>query len=148
MNRRNFLMGLGLGGAFSLLPIKSNSKEEKKTFCFDELFYKPFEGNKNLIYVKNDSFLARKIYDTKAVNENFKSKFSTGTYYPVRDVYVELKEEYTEDDFKGLFAYLINRSDWQKLIPFENTVVGKSPMRFVVNKSGYMQAEFLADFKY
>lgn len=148
MERRNFLKKLGLGVAISSLPIKSSAKEPNKTFSFDELFYKPYEGNKDLVYVKNESFLARKIYDTKAVNENFKSEFLTGTYYPVRDVYVELKEEYTEADFNGLFAYLINRSDWQKLIPFENTVVGKSPMRFVINKNGYMQSEFLADFKY
>ena len=148
MERRKFLKKLGLGVAISSLPIKSSAKEANKTFSFDELFYKPFEGNNNLVYVKNDSFLARKIYNTKAVNENFKGEFSTGTYYPVRDVYVELKEEYTEADFNGLFAYLINRSNWQKLIPFKNTVVGKSPMRFIINKNVFMQSEFLADFKY
>lgn len=146
MDRRNFLLKATLGAVASLIP--NNSEAKEKIYKFDDLFYKPFEGNKDLVYVKNESFLARMIYDTKAVNENFNSEFLTGTYYPVRDVFVELKEEYTETDFNGLFAYLKNRNEWQKLIPFENHVVGKSPMRFIANKEGYMQAEFLADWKY
>lgn len=152
MERRNFLKRIGLGALFATAPsiVKSNDNgKEPKTYRFDEIFYRPFDGNTNLIYVKNDSSLARKIYSIESgVDENFNSEFSVGTYYPVRDVLIEYKDEYVEGDFNGLISYLKNRSNFTKLIPFVSDRVGKSPMRFILNKNGYMETEFLSHWVY
>ena len=145
MNRRKFLRNLGIGLGALTLPKEANSQETKKlTYKFDEIFYRPYEGNKNLIYVKDNSILADKIYATGKVDKNFTSKYDTGIYLPVRDVYIELKDEYYEQDFAGIIFYLKNHDkNIYKLIPFRNQKLGQSPMRFISNKEGYMQSEFL-----
>ena len=145
MNRRKFLRNLGIGLGSLTLPKETNSQETKKlTYSFDEIFYRPYEGNQNLIYVKDNSILADKIYATGKVDKNFKSKYDTGIYFPVRDVYIELKDEYYEQDFAGIIFYLKNKDkNIYKFIPFRSQKAGQSPMRFFLNKDGYMQSEFL-----
>lgn len=146
MKRRNFLKLVGLGALTATVP--TIAKEKKEEYGFDDIFYKPYKGNSGLVYVKNDSFLARKIYDTNGVDENFKSEYTCGTYYPVRDLLIEVKDKYVESDFDCIISYLKNRYNFQKLIPFSEPAVGKSPMRFIANKNGYMQTEFLCHWKY
>lgn len=150
MNRRNFLTKFGFGlGALSLSNNVKSQEPKKLTYSFDEIFYRPYETNQNLIYVKDNSILADKIYTTGKVDKNFKSEYSTGMYFPVRDIYIELKDEYYEQDFAGIIFYLKNKDKniW-KFIPFQNCIVDKSPMRFYLNKEGYMQAEFLSQTNY
>ena len=147
MNRRNFLRKFGIGLGALTLPKETNSQETKKlTYSFDEIFYRPYEGNQNLIYVKDNSILADKIYATGKVDKNFTSKYATGIYFPVRDIFIELKDEYYEQDFAGIIFYLKNKEAWiWKFIPFNcDKIDGRSPMRFILNKEGYMQAEFLS----
>ena len=146
MNRRNFLRNFGISLWALTLPKEANSQENKKlTYSFDEIFYRPYEGNQNLIYVKNNSILADKIYATDKVNRNFKSEYTTGMYFPVRDILIELKDEYYEQDFTGIIFYLKNKdARFWEFIPFDNYKTGRSPMRFILNKEGYMQAEFLS----
>lgn len=146
MNRRNFLAKLGFGiGALSF-PNNVKSKEHSKlTYNFNDIFYRPYEGNQNLIYVKDNSILADKIYATDKVDKNFKSEYSVGIYFPVRDIFIELKDEYTEQDFNSIIFYLKNKNKYLwKFIPFTGGKSGRSPMRFILNKEGYMQAEFLS----
>ena len=151
MNRRNFLRNLGISLGTLTLPKDINSQETKKlTYCFDEIFYRPYEGNQNLIYVKDNSILADKIYATGKVDENFKSEYSGGIYFPVHDIFIELKDEYYEQDFAGIIFYLKNKdAHFWKFIPFNcDKIDGRSPMRFILNKEGYMQAEFLSKNNY
>ena len=150
MNRRNFLRKFGISLGALTVSNNANSQETKKlTYSFDEIFYRPYEGNQNLIYVKDNSILADKIYATGKVNENFKSKYSTGIYFPVRDIFIELKDEYYEQDFAGIIFYLKNKdAHFWKFIPFTGGKSGRSPMRFILNKEGYMQAEFLSQTNY
>ena len=146
MNRRNFLAKLGFGiGALSF-PNNVKSKEHSKlTYSFNDIFYRPYEGNQNLIYVKDNSILADKIYATDKVDKNFKSEYSVGIYYPVHDIFIELKDEYTEQDFNSIIFYLKNKNKYiWEFIPFTGIKSGRSPMRFRLNKEGYMQAEFLS----
>jgi len=150
MNRRNFLAKFGIGlGALSLLNNVKSQESDKLTYSFDEIFYRPYEGNQNLIYVKDNSILANKIYATDKVDKNFKSEYSCGIYFPVRDIFIELKDEYYEQDFASIIFYLNNKNKniW-KFIPFDNWKSGRSPMRFILNKEGYMQAEFLSKTNY
>ena len=147
MKRRKFLTMLG--GLLASTTITSKKQEKKLTYSFDEMFYRPYEGNQNLIYVKDNSILADKIYATGKVNKNFKSDYNVGVYFPVRDVYIELKDEYYEHDFAGIIFYLKNKDKhFWKLIPFTGGKSGRSPMRFILNKEGYMQAEFLSESNY
>ena len=151
MDRRNFLRKFGIGLGALAISKNTNSQETKKlTYSFDEIFYRPYEGNQNLIYVKDNSILADKIYATGKVNENFKSKYLTGMYFPVRDILIELKDEYYEQDFAGIIFYLKNKdAHFWKFIPFNcEKIDGRSPMRFILNKEGYMQAEFLSQCAY
>ena len=150
MNRRNFLTKFGIGlGALSLSNNVKSQETKKLTYSFDEIFYRPYEGNQNLIYVKNNSILADKIYATDKVNKNYASDYSVGIYFPVRDLYIELKDEYTEQDFKSIIFYLKNKDKYiWKFIPFTGGKTGRSPMRFILNKEGYMQAEFLSQNNY
>ena len=150
MNRRNFLRKFGIGLGALAVSKNTNSQEAKKlTYSFDEIFYRPYEGNQNLIYVKDNSILADKIYATGKVNKNFTSEYNTGMYFPVRDIFIELKAEYYEQDFAGIIFYLKNKdAHFWKFIPFNNYKIGRSPMRFVLNKEGYMQAEFLSQTNY
>ena len=150
MNRRNFLAKLGFGiGALSF-PNNVKSKEHSKLiYSFNDIFYCPYEGNKNLIYVKDNSILADKIYATGKVDKNFKSEYSTGIYFPVRDIFIELKDEYTEQDFNSIIFYLNNKNKYLwKFIPFTGGKSGRSPMRFILNKERYMQTEFLSKNNY
>ena len=153
MDRRNFLSKLGIlfGGLFTLPNnIFSKPQEQKLTYSFDEIFYRPYEGNQNLIYVKDNSILADKIYATDKVNKNYTSDYYTGIYFPVRDILIELKDEYYEQDFAGIIFYLKNKDKrFWKFISFKSEKIGgKSPMRFILNKEGYMQAEFLSENNY
>lgn len=151
MNRRNFLRNFGIGLGALTLPKETNPQETKKlTYSFDEIFYRPYEGNQNLIYVKDNSILADKIYATGKVDKNFKSEYSTGMYFPVRDIFIELKDEYYEQDFAGIIFYLKNKNPYIfRFIPFDNyRIGGRSPMRFILNNEGYMQAEFLSKTNY
>lgn len=150
MNRRNFLKNLGISLGALTLPKNVNSQENQKlTYSFDEIFYRPYEGNQNLIYVKNNSILADKIYATDKVDKNFTSDYTVGIYFPVRDLFIELKDEYTEQDFKSIIFYLKNKDKYfWKFIPFTGGKSGRSPMRFILNKEGYMQAEFLSKNNY
>lgn len=150
MNRRNFLRNLGISLGALTLPKNVNSQENQKlTYSFDEIFYRPYEGNQNLIYVKNNSILADKIYATDKVDKNFTSDYTVGIYFPVRDLFIELKDEYTEQDFKSIIFYLKNKDKYfWKFIPFTGGKSGRSPMRFILNKEGYMQAEFLSKNNY
>jgi len=143
MLRRNFLKGLFAGScALATGRLQAKSEPEKKVYKFDELFYRPYEGNQNLVYVRNDSPLAKLIYTTEGgVDGEYTSEYNPGFYYPVRDVLIGLKDEYTDRDFDGLKAYLNNRMS-AHLVPFTEGKAGKSPMRFVVNKNGYMRSEF------
>ena len=150
MNRRNFLAKLGFGiGALSF-PNNVKSKENNKlTYSFNDIFYRPYEGNQNLIYVKDNSILADKIYATGKVDKNFKPEYSAGIYFPVYDIFIELKDEYTEQDFNSIIFYLNNKNKYLwKFIPFTGRKTGRSPMRFILNKEGYMQAEFLSKNNY
>lgn len=146
MDRRNFLRKFGIGLGALTLPNNAKSQETKKlTYSFDEIFYRPYEGNQNLIYVKDNSILADKIYATGRIDKIFKSEYSVGMYFPVRDVYIELKDEYYEQDFAGIIFYLKNKDPHIfRFIPFDNWKSGRSPMRFILNKEGYMQSEFLS----
>ena len=150
MNRRNFLRKFGIGLGALTISKNTNSQETKKlTYSFDEIFYRPYEVNLNLIYVKNNSILADKIYATDKVDKNFISDYTTGIYFPVRDLFIELKDEYTEQDFKSIIFYLKNKDKYfWKFIPFTGGKSGRSPMRFILNKEGYMQAEFLSKNNY
>lgn len=147
MNRRNFLKNLGISLGALTIPNNSNAQENQKlTYSFDEIFYRPYETNQNLIYVKNNSILADKIYATGKVNKNYTSDYTVGMYFPVRDLFIELKDEYTEQDFKSIIFYLENKDKYiWKFIPFTGDKLGRSPMRFISNKEGYMQAEFLSE---
>ena len=150
MNRRDFIKNIGIWLGVLAFPNNTKLQESKKlTYKFDEIFYRPYEGNQNLIYVKDNSILANKIYATSKVDKNFKSKYSTGIYFPVRDILIELKDEYYEQDFNSIIFYLSNKNkDIWKFIPFINDKIGKSPMRFILNKEGYMQSEFLSKNNY
>ena len=150
MNRRNFLTKFGIGLGALTIPNNLNAQEsEKLTYSFDEIFYRPYEGNQNLIYVKDNSILANKIYATDKVDKNFTSDYIVGIYFPVRDLYIELKDEYTEQDFKSIIFYLKNKDKYfWKFIPFTGGKTGRSPMRFILNKEGYMHAEFLSQNNY
>lgn len=150
MNRRIFLRNFGISLGALILSKDINSQETKKlTYSFDEIFYRPYEGNQNLIYVKDNSILADKIYATDKVDKNFKSKYNSGMYFPVHDIFIEYKDEYYEQDFAGIIFYLKNKDKniW-KFIPFDTCKSGRSPMRFYLNKEGYMQAEFLSQTNY
>lgn len=146
MNRRDFIRNIGLWSGVLAFPNNSNTQETKKlTYSFDEIFYRPYETNQNLIYVKNNSILADKIYSTDKVDKNFTSDYTVGIYFPVRNLFIELKDEYTEQDFKSIIFYLKNKDKYfWKFIPFSGGKSGRSPMRFILNKEGYMQAEFLS----
>ena len=151
MNRRNFLRNLGIGLGALAVSKNTNSQETKKlTYSFDEIFYRPYEGNQNLIYVKDNSILADKIYATGKVNKNYTSDYVVGMYFPVRDLFIELKDEYYEQDFASIIFYLKNKNaHFWKFIPFNcQKIDGRSPMRFILNKEGYMQAEFLSQNNY
>ena len=150
MKRRDFIRNMGIYFGLLTIPNNSNGQENQKlTYSFDEIFYRPYEGNQNLIYVKNNSIFADKIYATDKVDKNFTSDYTVGTYFPVRDLFIELKYEYTEQDFKSIIFYLKNKNKyfWQ-FIPFTGEKLGRSPMRFILNKEGYMQAEFLSKNNY
>ena len=148
MKRRKFLTMVG--GLLASTTITSKKQEKKLTYSFDEMFYRPYEGNQNLIYVKDNSILADKIYATGKVDKNFKSEYSGGIYFPVRDIFIELKDEYYEQDFAGIIFYLKNKdARFWKFIPFNcKKIDDRSPMRFILNKEGYMQAEFLSKTNY
>lgn len=150
MNRRNFLTKFGISLGVLTIPNNSYAQESKKlTYAFDEIFYRPYETNQNLIYVKNNSILADKIYKTGKVDKNFTAEYTTGIYFPVRNILIELKDEYTEQDFKSIIFYLKNKDKrFWSFIPFIGGKSGRSPMRFILNKNGYMEAEFLSKNNY
>ena len=145
MERRNFLKKVGLGLIFSSLPVKSLEKKDVIKYSFDDIFYRPYKGNQNLIYVKDNSILADKIYATGNVDKDYTAESYTGIYFPVRSIFIELKDEYSEEDFKHIIFYLKNKNKFSwKFIPFDNWQIGRSPMRFILNKEGYLQAEFFS----
>ena len=73
MNRRNFLRNLGISLGTLTIPKGANTQEIKKlTYSFDEIFYRPYEGNQNLIYVKDNSILADKIYEIISDDDLYK----------------------------------------------------------------------------
>ena len=147
MKRRSFLTMLGGLLASSVVDAKKN--EKKEIYSFNEIFYRPYEGNQSLIYVKDNSILADKIYATEKVDKNFKSDYESGIYFPVRQIYIEFKDEYNEQDFAPIIFYLKNKDGYSwKFVPFMNHILGRSPMRFILNKEGYMQAEFLSKNNY
>ena len=62
MKRRNFLKRLfatGVGAALASVPAIAKVKEEE-TFTLDDMF-EPCDGNKNLFYLKTDSWLESEI---------------------------------------------------------------------------------------
>lgn len=82
MKRRNFLTMLGGLGLLAFPSMMKPKKQEKKlTYSFDEIFYRPFEGNQDLIYVKDNSILADKIYATGKVNKDYRSDYNVGMYF-------------------------------------------------------------------
>ena len=75
MERRNFLkrlFGIGVGAALASVPAIAKMKEEE-TFTIDDMF-EPCDGNKNLFYLKTDSWLESEIRNElgdRFVNERY-----------------------------------------------------------------------------
>jgi hypothetical protein len=145
MKRRSFLKSLMLGtcAMAGIDHVKADTEKPVETYKFDDIFYRPYDTNQSLVYVKNDSFLAGELYNC-GIDKDFKSEFTGGIYLPVRSLLIKVKDEYTKSDFECILAYL-NNNDYKSfhLIPYDGALVGKSPMRFFQNKNGYLTAEFL-----
>lgn len=146
MNRREFLKKIGLGALAATAPVvHANGEGSKKTYKFDELFYQPYKTNSSLYYVKNGTFIAEEIYN-EIVERPVDKKYTTGIYFPVRDVLIENKVEYTKEDFNGLLNYIRGREykDMCRFIPYYNPVDKEpSPIRLLLMKNNYFTIEFL-----
>lgn len=149
MNRRDFLRRIGFGALVTAVPVVQAKAEAKKTYRFDELFYQPYEGNKNLYYVKEGTFLSDELYK-EFVERPTEGEYTHGIYYPVRDILIEKKDEYTVEDFNGLFNYVRGREykDYYHFLPFYTPNPGKpSPMRVFLRNNNFMNVEFLQQAK-
>jgi hypothetical protein len=100
MERRNFikrLFGIGAAAALASVPViaKTNSEE---TFKIDDIF-EPCDGNKQLFYLKTDSWLEKEIRDV--LGERFVDEKYFSYYCPIFNCYLPIKDEYTRKDFEG-----------------------------------------------
>lgn len=102
-NRRNFLkklLGATTAIAASSLPIigKESLNENKKNhdeYTIDDLFTQ-CDGNEDLFYLKNDSWLDKEIKTT--IGDKYVDKKYFSFYKPIF-VPLPIKEKYTKDDF-------------------------------------------------
>lgn len=104
MERRNFLrklFGIGVVAAASKVP--ALAKEEPEVFKIEDMFEQPFEGNKNLYYLKEDSWLAKEF--SKVAGDRIVSHKYFQYYEPATELAVPIKEEYTKADFQQILLY-------------------------------------------
>ena len=101
MERRNFikrLFGIGVGAA-ALATVPGIAKtKEKETFKLEDIF-EQCDGNKQLFFLKTDSWLEQEIRDIlvdKFVDEKYFS-----CYDPIFNCYIPVKDEYTRKDFES-----------------------------------------------
>ena len=101
MKRRNFLKRLfatGVGAALASVPAIAKVKEEE-TFTLDDMF-EPCDGNKNLFYLKTDSWLESEIRNE--LGDRFVDERYFACYYPLFNLFLPVKDTYTRGDFTTL----------------------------------------------
>lgn len=110
MDRRKFLkiFGIGVGtAAAASVPLIAKAKEARKeTWTVGEMF-NTCDGNKDLLYLKKDSWLnyeLAKILGDKYVDEKY-----FGCYMPYRDVLIPVKDEYDRRDFEPVILLMKER---------------------------------------
>lgn len=110
MERRGFLKRLfGISVSAAALSVPAIAKAvEKDTFTFDEAFIN-HDGNKDLYYIRKDSRLNRELM--KAIGDHYLPIDKFGCYYPVYGQYVQIKDEYTIEDFRQLIMLLEDKKE-------------------------------------
>lgn len=99
MERRGFLKRLfatGVGAALATVPAIAKQKE---SFKIDDMF-EPCGGNRQLFYLKTDSWLEKEIRDI--LGDRFVDEKYFSYYLPLFNCYLPIKEEYTKEDFDNL----------------------------------------------
>ena len=100
MERRNFLrklFGISMGAAAVVaVPAIAKTKDE---FTIDDMF-DACDGNKQLFYLKKDSWLEKEIRDI--LGDRFVDEKYFNFYEPLFNCYLPIKEKYTKKDFENL----------------------------------------------
>ena len=106
MERRNFLKRLfgATVGAAALATVPGIAKtKEEETFTLDDMF-EPCDGNKNLFYLKTDSWLEGEIRNE--LGDRFVDERYFACYYPLFNLFLPVKDRYTRGDFTTLLLAL------------------------------------------
>ena len=112
MKRRNFIgklfrIGTGVAATAVAAPVIAKAKGKEKTqetFTIEDAFIQPYDGNKDLYYIKKNSLLNQELM--KAIGDHYLPREKFGNYLPVFNQYVPVKDEYTIEDFRQLIMYL------------------------------------------
>ena len=103
MERRNFikrLLGIGAAAAVSTIPALA---KEKETFTWEDLAI-ACTGNKDLFYIKQDSWLNQEL--VKLMGDRVVDRKYFSYYDPRRDILIPVKDRYTKEDFTGLLLWV------------------------------------------
>ncbi len=137
MERRNFIkkiFGLGAAAAVSAVPLMGTGRITEETFKIEDIAEQG-TGNKNLWYLKKDSWLNKelsKILGQRVVERNYFSY-----YDPKRDMLIPVKDEYTREDFQVLLLWAESEYDFNYYCDgTANGGVETGLCRFIINRTG------------
>lgn len=141
MERRNFLKRLfnvGVGAA-ALVTVPAIAKpKDEESFKIDDIF-EPCDGNRQLFYLKGDSWLEQEIRDI--LGDRFVDKQYFSCYYPLYNCYLPIKEEYTKEDFENFLITVKSKKYDYFCDQVGNRGTQYGAMRLFKDKDGYYRTE-------
>ncbi len=100
MERRGFLKRLfGASVGIAAMATVPAIAKQKESFKIDDMF-EPCGGNRQLFYLKTDSWLESEIRDI--LGDRFVDEKYFSYYLPILNCYLPIKEEYAKEDFDNL----------------------------------------------
>lgn len=137
MERRNFIkkiFGLGAAAAVSAVPLMGTGRTTEETFKIEDMAAQ-CPGNKNLWYLKKDSWLNKEL--SKILGRRVVDRKYFSYYDPKRDMLIPVKNEYTRDDFQALLLWAESEYDFNYFCDgTENGGVETGLCRFILNRTG------------
>lgn len=143
MQRRNFLKSLFGFSALAAATMVGAKPLKDDTFAWDDVTFL-CTGNKDLFYIRKDSWLNQEL--EKIMGDRVVDRKYFSYYEPKRDILIPVKDRYTKEDFNGILL-------WAKsLYPFNyycngtgNGGIETGLCRFIRdNRHGMYEVEFFS----
>lgn len=156
MKRRNFLgklfrIGTGVAATAVAVPVMGKIKGKQtpqETFTIEDAFIQPYDGNKDLYYIKKDSLLNQELM--KALGDHYLPRDKFGCYHPVFNQYIPFKDRYTVEDFRQLIMLLEDkRKHFEYFCDGEHQSLDIGLIRLIrYKKNDYYKIDLFEAFKH